>query len=311
MNMHEHDQDLIMALAEGTLDEAAAAAARTEISMCPECSRDLELQRIALAALGDLQPVYLTAAESSRLHDTLKRGLDVATPKAAPHRSGISWGRWIPVLGVAAVLLIAVLALPNMIGGSDESADTAMMAAAETTITTAAMEGAQTPRAALETTTAAAGESQNSASGMQEDTAAAATTTTAAAETTTTAMAETTTTAASQGGEGLLPYLGDVADLDENELVSLVAATLEDLRARSLETRAADSELDECLATDTTEFDPSLGLPNDAEPIVLGMVTGTSGEQLFLVAYVPPDVEQTVFVTMRSPGCDLVARLFR
>ncbi|MGA9597475.1 MAG: hypothetical protein WBV06_15045 [Acidimicrobiia bacterium] len=300
MSMHEHDQELIMALAEGTLDEAAAAAARTEISACAGCSRDLELQRIAITALEDLPAVYLSAAESSRLHDALKRDLDMATPQTAGRRRRIAWGRWIPVAGVVAVLLVAVLTLPNMTGGDNSTADMTM-AAAETTTTTSMTAEAQVPRDGA------------TATGSSSDYAAApnagGTETTAAAETTQDMLE--TTTAAGQDSAEPLPYLGEVSGLDYDQILERVVTEMDDLRLRSLEALRSDGVLAECLAIDSSEFAPEFGLPENSTPIALGVVTDTTGEELVLVAYVPEDVTRSVFVTMRSPGCELVATLFR
>ena len=98
--MHEHDQELIMALAEGTLDEAAAAGARTEIGLCADCSADLDLQIAALAVLDDVPEVYLTAAESAQLHSSLKQELSLATPTPASPRRSFAWSRLLPAAGV-------------------------------------------------------------------------------------------------------------------------------------------------------------------------------------------------------------------
>ena len=50
--MHQHDQELIMALAEESLDPQAARAAREEIASCRQCSEDLELQQFCFGIHG-------------------------------------------------------------------------------------------------------------------------------------------------------------------------------------------------------------------------------------------------------------------
>ena len=65
MNMHEHDIDLIMALAEGTLDAQQAAAAEAALAACTQCTTDLAAQRLALDAL---------AGGASRFDERLRTG---------------------------------------------------------------------------------------------------------------------------------------------------------------------------------------------------------------------------------------------
>ena len=126
MTMHEHDQEIILALAEGSLDPEAAERAAAEIARCAECSRDLEMQRVALNALGDAPRVYLTATESARLHDRLHRELAVMAPKQARSRTPVSWPRWAGfAFGTAAAFLAVFLVLPALLGGGgDDSAET-------------------------------------------------------------------------------------------------------------------------------------------------------------------------------------------
>ena len=121
--MHEHDRDLIMALAEGTLGEAAATAAESEISGCERCTANLELQRSALATLTSTPRAYLSAAESQRMRAGVRKELKLASPEVAPRRRR----RRFPLgalAGAAAVLLAVVIAGPalNLLGtGNDDS----------------------------------------------------------------------------------------------------------------------------------------------------------------------------------------------
>lgn len=307
--MHEHDQDLIMALAEGSLDDTAAAAARTDIGGCAECSRDLELQQIALSALDDLPEIYLTAAESADLHTSLKRELKLSEPAPAPAARGFAWGRWMPVAGIAAVFLVVIIALPNMLGGSnDEGADTAAMdlttstaASQETTAAASAPRGAGT-----------SGEDDALMDGAAEAEGMATATTEAMAEETTAADSTETTTSAQADAYGMLPVLGAVQDLDRDTLLDEMATQGDELKALSTEVREADAFVDGCLETNSTaEVAARLGLPEVSEPVLLGVVVDAeTGEELLLVAYIPGDVEDTVFVTQRGFSCDIVRIVF-
>jgi hypothetical protein len=309
MNMHEHDKDLIMALAEGSLDETAAGAARTEIGACAECSRDLELQQIALSVLDDLPDVYLTAAESSDLHSNLKRELKLQGPAPVPAARRFAWGRWLPAAGIAAVFLVAIISLPNMFGGGD-AGDTAAM---DLTTTAAASEettaAASAPRQAVG---GAADDDAMALDGAEESGEAATETTEAMAETT--AADSTPTTDSSQfTAYGVLPFLGAIEDLDRPSLLEQLADEGAEVKALSAQAREADGFVDSCLETNSApEIASRLGLPEGSEPILLGVVSDEqTGEELLLVAYVPADVAETVFVTQRGFSCDIVETLFR
>ena len=154
MKMHEHDQDIIMALAEGSLDPEASARAEAAILACDECRADFELQRIALDALHDAPAVYLTATESAHLHDQLRRELQVSPAAPSRHRLRPAWGRWVALAaGTAAVFLAAFLVRPNVLGGGDDSAETV---AFDQAADEADMERTATTAAAAEAPTAAA-----------------------------------------------------------------------------------------------------------------------------------------------------------
>jgi len=188
--MHEHDPDLIMALAEGTLDASDVPSAEAEIAACAECSEDLELQRLALGALEAAPPVAMTEMESSRMRRTLRHelGLVPAAKAAKPQR------RWFPIgaLASAAALLLALVVVgPGLDllgpGGDDDVSEVA--AFSQTTTTSAAAEADD--GAALSGSEAPSGAATESL----EEAAADLTTTTQSATTTTSAAAETTTMA--------------------------------------------------------------------------------------------------------------------
>jgi hypothetical protein len=316
MNMHEHDQELIMALAAGSLGGAEASAAMAEISSCPECSRDLELQRVALSALGELPQPYLTATESSRLHTDLKRELGLHKQAPAPARNGIAWGRWLPALGIAAVFLVAIVSLATLGVGGD-SADSATMDM--TTTTAAASEttaAALAPRAEVDD---GAGDlyraDEVQSGGLAETTTAAETTTTAAAaqEATTTPGATETTSSGSKNAFELLPPFGMIEDLNRSDLIDLLTNAYDMVQDISLGARASDPTVDGCLIENSApEAAVRLGLPESSQPILLGTVAdAATGEEFLLVAYVPADINQTVFATQRMLSCDIVTILFQ
>jgi anti-sigma factor RsiW len=120
--MHEHDINLIQALAEGELTGAAATAAETEIAACPQCSRDLALQRRAIDALAAAPRMYLSAGESAGLRAAIRRELklegDVIQLKRRERRR-------LPLsalAGAAAVLLAVVVIAPqlDLLGSGDD-----------------------------------------------------------------------------------------------------------------------------------------------------------------------------------------------
>lgn len=286
-----------MALAEGTLGEAAATAARAEIAGCAECSRDLELQRLALSQLNELPAVYLTATESAWLHDTLKRELDLAPVAAAPRRARPAWGRWIPIAAAAAVLLVVVVSVPNLLGGGDDASTEVLSAADTTTTAAAAEEAAPAPRVAGEDTA-------QPESVMQSG---AAPTTAASAETTTTAATETTE-AMAMGDNAYdgLRFLGAVSGLDRVELLADLLGEGDELRSVSEETRASYPEVDACLEALADPDTANPDIPANGEPLLMGTVVDDTGEELFLVAFVTEELDQTVFVTLRPLDCHLV-----
>ncbi len=315
--MHEHDQELIMALAEGSLGAAEASAAMDEIASCPECSRDLELQRIAISAIDELPQPYLTATESSHLHTDLKRELGLHEPAHAPARNGIAWGRWLPALGIAAVFLVAIVSLATL-GGNNESADSAAMDMTPTTVaaTSETTAAALAPRAEMEDGAGdlyRADEAQSG--GLAETTTEAEETTTAAAaeETTTTAGATQTTSSGSKNAFELLPPFGMIEDLNRSDLIYLLTNANDMVQDISLGARASDPTVDKCLIENSApDAAVRLGLPESSQPILLGTVAdATTGEEFLLVAYVPADVNETVFATQRSLSCDIVTILFQ
>lgn len=147
--MHDHDTDLIMALAEGSLDASEAQAAEASIAACDSCSQDLALQRQALSALGAAPRVGLTEIEAAGLRRNLREELGLtAAAQAAAQTAAVTTARrsrftWTGALSAAAVLLVVVLAAPALnlfSGGGDDTAESTeeLFAVASPTSTVAA-----------------------------------------------------------------------------------------------------------------------------------------------------------------------------
>lgn len=213
--MHRHDQDLIMALADGALTGAAGDEARREIEACDECRVELEQQRAALDWLRSADPVELSEIEAARLRRSLDEELGhVRTPAAAEitERKGvlerIAWG---PMVAVAAVLVGVVFVAGNLSlvgGGDDAGADNVALESTATEVPTADLlvegSGRASDGGALDESIPAAPEES-----ADDEVASAAT--------------ETTTVGADAAGEGF--------DLDQDldtQLLSDVFAQLED-----------------------------------------------------------------------------------
>lgn len=127
--MNDHDRDLILGLATGSLSETDAAAARSRIASDPELAAELAEQQAAIEALSTVEPVAMTAEERSGLRTELIAQLHLdetpAVVPATPERQGVAW--WKPVfgLGAAAVFVMAIVVTPGLLGGSDDADDTA------------------------------------------------------------------------------------------------------------------------------------------------------------------------------------------
>jgi hypothetical protein len=123
--MHEHDIDVIMALAEETLGDTDALAAEAAIAACSQCTADLALQRSALAIFTEVPRAYLTATESARLREAVRSDLHLAVPE----RRAEGWRKRFPLgalAGAAAVLIAVVIAAPalNLLGTQDDDSPT-------------------------------------------------------------------------------------------------------------------------------------------------------------------------------------------
>ena len=120
---HDHDHELVMDLAAGTLDIGDPAMG-AQVGDCAECLEEVRLQRAALAALRQAPEVRLHDLESARLRRQIAATLGHEQPapvEAVATRRRIAWA---PLASVAAVLLAIVLVAPtlDLVGGDDDDA---------------------------------------------------------------------------------------------------------------------------------------------------------------------------------------------
>ena len=99
-----------------------------------------------------------------------------------------------------------------------------------------------------------------------------------------------------------------VVDDGAEPQVELIAEDPVTLLNYSAAARLADQRFDLCLE-DTIARAGDVGLPDNSEPIVMGVVSDDNGEEFVLVAYVPADLDLTVFGIHRPTQCDLVELL--
>ena len=214
--MHEHDQDLIVAIAEGTLDAKAAAAAAADISRCSICSADLAAQRIAIVAIAGTSPVSMTAAESAQLRSTVASAVGIEptrTQAPAPRDRRAPWGS----IAIAAASLAGIIGVVPVLGlltqGSDDiaAATTAAVVAFEAPENGADSQLRET--GALDDTGSLADTEMASASPTETGTAGDTTSqaTTEEAQTTTTTA---TTTVVEEAPAAALPLAGEDAVRD-------------------------------------------------------------------------------------------------
>jgi hypothetical protein len=178
--MNDTDLDLLLALADGRLSAADAAAARTRIAADPHLAAELEMQRLAVDRLHDLPMPTLDTAERERLHASLREHLHlepivVPVPVAPPRRR--SW--WLPVAGLAtaAVVLAGVLYVVPRVGDRSTADNVAGVATLDST-RDSTQEGGSTGEGDVSSPspTTGAAESDDGASPQSTDDSTAATT---------------------------------------------------------------------------------------------------------------------------------------
>lgn len=129
---HEHDFELIAAIAEGVMGPAEEAAAEASLASCGECRIDLQFQREALAALRAAPVVGMTDLERAGLHREVATATTPPTRKPAPHRSVPWFQRLVPAMAAAAALVVVGGVGSLLIGNDgadfDDAAETTSVA---------------------------------------------------------------------------------------------------------------------------------------------------------------------------------------
>ncbi|MEN8239009.1 MAG: hypothetical protein ABFR53_07405 [Actinomycetota bacterium] len=158
--MNDTDRDIILAIADGQLTGQAKQDALARISADPELGEELAAQVAAMDDLEQLEPARMTSSERAALRSALVEQLNLqpAIPAVPASKRTRRW--WQPVLGLAsaAVLLVAIVVVPSMLSGSDDSSTDLVAIAEQTETTTESAEDAGAD-AAEDTDTATAGAS--------------------------------------------------------------------------------------------------------------------------------------------------------
>ncbi|MBT8213018.1 MAG: hypothetical protein KJN71_07715 [Acidimicrobiia bacterium] len=152
--MHDHDFDLVMAIA---AEEAVDPTQRAAVDACLECSADLVAQRAALSALSEMSPAALEPMERQRLRAAVQEELNLVEPhtgkQPARSRPRFTWA-WV---GAGAMVLIGFVAVAGLFdgltAGGDDAAETAALDRVNTTTTAAGIQESGGDQA-LTTTTA-------------------------------------------------------------------------------------------------------------------------------------------------------------
>lgn len=294
--MHHHDYELIMALAEGALDPAAAASARAEVESCAHCSQDLELQLEGLGALQGLPRAGLTELESARLLRDLRRELGIAPQQARQPTAR----RRLPLaaLGTAAAVLMAVVLVGpglNLIGGGD-SADSPEIAAATTSAaaTTAAPTAGADMRAPQE------------GNSLADELAEAAPVTTSAP----TAAAPSTTAIAQAVVESdLFAYFGEENPNLEEIRDDLVLNSFDVPALRSQLLRQSDDSIPEedfgaataCIQLTLTSEDNL----TEGFQVARGRI---DGREVILIVYLAEVIEESALIAHAADTCEVLER---
>lgn len=291
MNPHDHDPDLIMAIAAGA---QVSDADRAAIGACTDCATDLAAQQVALGALRAAPPAAVTELESARLLRRLDAELGhkrtPAAVRSAPTRRRFSWA---PAFSIAAVILALVLIAPamNLLGGGDDEGTEDMLAFSVPTTTVVGLGAAES----------AAPEAQRQAAAPETATADATVSPTTLAP----AAEDETATAADAAGDGdVPPTLTELRSIIEDAGVEPETARL---GVASIADLSASEPADACVLEGVAEVggvvssytlgdlavtpEPGVG---DATPLPLP-VTVTVHERddgsIALVAHDPPSCE--------------------
>jgi hypothetical protein len=154
--MHDHDHELIAAIAEGGMNPDERAAAETSIASCEVCRIDLQLQREALASLRAAPAVAMTDIERAALHRTVAAALVPPFARSERKKAAPWFQRLMPAMAAAAALLVVVgIGSVLVDGGGDADMASETTAAGESLRTAVDEEMAETPLEVAEAPAAA------------------------------------------------------------------------------------------------------------------------------------------------------------
>lgn len=300
--MHDHDFDLIAALAEGSLPAHEAEVAHRSIGECAECSAELAGQRAALAAIASAPRPGLTMAESGDLRREVLRSLGRQPAREAPPARRPWWG-----LVTATAVVIALLALAPLVNLL--STDSGDSSAAETTVAPESAESRQAD-------TAAEAPPATEAPAAEAPAADGATATTTAPATTSLAAAESQPLA-----DGSLPlsllrfravdelgeFLGEVPELWQDDGLSDVTESRELLpdEVDYFASRFSATVVSELPACPTTALDEVI------DELVAIVTIGTAdfaGREVLLLAVTGAEGSQTV-VALDAVTCEVLGQV--
>lgn len=305
MTMHEHNTDLIMALAEGRLEAEQTLGAEADISDCAQCSEDLSLQRRAIAALSAAPAVAMNDLERARLHRAVRDELGLGTASAtstAGARTSVRDSRrfrlFTGLAGAAAVLIAFVVIVPGLTTGGDD-------ASATTTAASGGLTAAQElpPREVSEFS-----DSRESLDATVDEVGDGGIATESGAPTT--AVASATTAAPAATGDDAVPPFIYWSALELEQFPDLAALRLELLDARSIEdvfgppneeaaTRIGELNTELCRTTGVARA------PDATEAFIVG-ISGINDVEVVIIAYVTGDFDDVTVLAHDLETCKVM-----
>lgn len=292
--MHNHDLDLIAALAEGRLDADQARSAEESFAGCEECLTDLTAHRASLAATAAAERPGLTMAESAELRRRVGDGVGLSPRvEKAPQRRP-----WLGLATAAAVViaLVAVAPLVNLLSTDSDDSAAAATTIAETLVSAESSTEADSAEAPLATappateapsTQAAAQESAGDFGGLLDRDAA---------------LPESRLDFGQV--DDLEKFLDEVPEGIENEAVSR-ALTLPELRYYSQEFAAAT---DETAVACTPEA--VLELAETADSVITIGTAQFAGTEILVLLVTLTD-ESSVVMALDAVTCEVLAQVER
>ena len=136
--MNDADLDIILGITNGRLTGQQKQDALDLIAADPELSEELAIQVSAMDELGALEPAHMTPSEKLALRNSLVEQLHLepgvpAVPVIRTSTQKRPW--WQFALASAAALLVAIVVVPSMLSGSDNSSSDFVAIAPEVTET--------------------------------------------------------------------------------------------------------------------------------------------------------------------------------